>query len=170
MMLHKDLEAAINEQIVHELHSSNTYLAVASYMEAQGLKVLDAFFIRQSHEEREHAMKLIRYLQEVNARVHIGAIPEPPQDFESVEQAVGMSLEQEKRITGLINGLMTLAQEKQDHATVSFLNWFVDEQVEEEATMRDLLQMIRHAGPHLLLVEDRLLKQGVSLPETGATP
>lgn len=166
-MLHKDLEKAINDQIVCELYSSNAYLAVASYMEAEGLKVLDAFFVRQSDEERKHAMKFIGYLQEVNARVRIGAIPEPMQEFESVEQAVRKSLEQEEDVTRRINELMAMAQEQHDYATESFLKWFVDEQVEEVSTMTDLLQMVRHAGPHLLLVEDRLLKQGVKLPETG---
>jgi ferritin len=167
-MIHKDLEAAINEQIVYELYSSNAYLSVASFMDGQGLKVLSANFVQQSEEEREHAKKFIRYLQEVGGTVRIGAIPQPKQDFASVEEAVKMSLEQEEEVTRRINGLMGLAHDQKDYATASFLKWFVDEQVEEQASMNDLLMMVRHAGPHLLLVEDRLLKQGVTLtPPSG---
>lgn len=166
-MLEKNLEAAINEQIIYELYSSNTYLQVAAYMEAQGLKVLSSHFIRQSEEERQHAMKFITYLQEVNGSVRIGAIPQPPQTFDSVEDAVAKSLAQEEEVTRRINNLMTMACKSDDYATQSFLKWFVDEQVEEQASMNDLLLMIRHAGPHLLLVEDRLLKQGVKLSSPG---
>ncbi|MCC5877340.1 MAG: ferritin [Candidatus Sumerlaeia bacterium] len=166
-MIDKKLEDAINEQIVYELYSSNTYLSVASFMEEQGLKVLNAHFLKQSEEERDHAMKFIGYLQEVNGAVRIGAIPEPPQSFKSVEDAVAKSLKQEEEVTRRINNLMSMAHDQKDYATASFLKWFVDEQVEEQASMNDLLLMVRHAGPHLLLVEDRLLKQGVKLATPG---
>ena len=166
-MLNKTLQDAINEQIAYELYSSNAYLGVASYMDSLGLKVLAAHFMTQSDEERMHAKKFMHYLMEVGATVQVGAIDACASHFDSVEAAVKASLDQEMRVTERINGLMGLAHEQKDYATASFLKWFVDEQVEEQATMNDLLMMVRHAGPHLLLVEDRLLKQGVTLPTAG---
>lgn len=161
-MLSGRLQDAINAQIVNELYASNAYLSVASYMDTQGLKVLAAFFFRQSDEERLHATKLLHYVLDVQGDVHIGSVPAPPVTFDSVEAAVAKSLDQENQVTAQINALMTIAHEEKDYATSSFLKWFVDEQVEEVASMTDLLNLIRRAGPqNLLLVEDRLMKQGV---------
>jgi ferritin len=162
-MIEKEVQEALNEQITNELYASNAYLAVASYMDVQGLKVLAAFFFSQSEEERTHAMKLLHYLLDVDGKVRIAAVPEPANVFDSVEDAVRASLDHEITVTGQIHRLMDLAHEHKDYATVSFLKWFVDEQVEEQASMNDLLALIRHAGPNnLLLVEDRLMKQGIS--------
>lgn len=162
-MIEKELEAAMNRQVVNELYASNAYLTVASYMDMQGLKVLAGFFFKQSEEERTHALKFVHYLLDVGGRPVIGPIPEPKTDLANVEAAVQRSLEQEIEVTRQINELMALAQTNNDYAAVSFLRWFVDEQVEEQAAMNDLLALIRHAGPNnLLLVEDRLMKQGVS--------
>jgi ferritin len=165
-MLHKELEAAINEQIINELYSSNAYLAVASYLDTLGLKVLSGFFFQQSGEERGHALKLLQYLLNVGADVRIGKVEAPRHDFKSVEDSIEHSLAQEVRVTEQINRLMGLAHRHDDYATASFLKWFVDEQVEEQASMNDLLLLVRNAGPaNLLLVEDRLLKMGkVTLP------
>ena len=161
-MVSKDIADALNKQIVNELHASNAYLAVASHMDALGLKVLATFFFRQSDEERGHAMKILRYLLDVGGTVRVGAIPEPKADFESVEQAVQNSLDHEIEVTSQIHNLMALADDRRDYATASFLKWFVDEQVEEQSTMNDLLALVQMAGAkNLLLVEDRLMKQGV---------
>jgi ferritin len=168
-MIHPEVEKAINAQIVNELYASNSYLAVASYMEDQGLKILAAFFFNQSDEEREHALRLLHYLLDVNGHVKLSAVPAPNDNYESVEDAVRRSLDQELTVTAQINHLMDIATREGDHASASFLRWFVDEQVEEQATMNDLLLLIRHAGPNnLLLVEDRLIKQGVAIKKPGA--
>lgn len=167
--MHADLAREMNAQIVNELYASNAYLAVASYMDGLGLKVLAAHFFKQSAEERTHALKLLHFLLSVGENADLGAVPAPKAGFTSVEQAIEESLEQEKTVTEQINALMSMALKQEDHATASFLKWFVDEQVEEQASMNDLLLLVRHSGPHnLLLVEDRLLKQGVQLSVEGA--
>lgn len=156
-MISKEMNAAINTQIANELHSHNAYLAIASYMESLGLKVLGAHFFAQASEERDHALKFLRYLLDIGADVQISSISDVCNEFESVEAAVAGALEQEKRVTGQIHDLMSLAHKEQDFPTISFLKWFVDEQVEEEASMSDLLQLVQRAGSeHLILVEDRL--------------
>ncbi len=168
-MISKNLLKKMNEQIVHELFASNAYLATACHLDDQDLRVLSAYFMKHSAEERDHALKIVNYLLEIGAPVKIGAIPEPKSDFASVREAVEHGLESEKHVTALINELMTIAHEDNDYASISFLRWFVDEQVEEEAQMQELLGLIKHAGDqHMLLVEDRLLKKGIGLEEPGA--
>lgn len=165
MLIDKQMQDGINQQIVNELYSSNAYLAISSYMDSRGLKVLAARFFEQSDEERTHAMKLLHYLLEVGGAVHIGTIPEPCNAFTSIENAVQTALDQEVEVTRQINELMALAHQQKDYATSSFLQWFVDEQVEEVSTTTDLLQLIRLAGDErILMVEDRLLKMGIALP------
>jgi len=160
-IISKKMEESLNVQIVNELFSSNAYLAIAAYMDSLGLKVMANRFFLQSEEERDHALKLLKYLLSVGAGVRIGAIPEPKNSFKSVEDAVECSLTQEEVVTKQINDLMTLAHKEDDYATASFLKWFVDEQVEELSTVGDLLQLIRLAGPErILMVEDRLLRMG----------
>lgn len=167
-MISEKMRASINAQVVNELHSSTAYLSVASWLEGQGWKILGAHFFKQSQEERAHALKFIRYLLEVGAPVEIGPIPAVVNTFESVEAAVEASLAQEAEVTRQINALMGLAHDERDFATVSFLKWFVDEQVEEMSSMSELLQLIRHAGKdRLILVEDRLMRQPVGDGGTG---
>ncbi|MDK2971561.1 MAG: bacterioferritin [Candidatus Sumerlaeota bacterium] len=163
MPISKKMQDGINQQIVNELFSSNAYLAIAGYMDSQGLKVLAAHYLEQSAEERTHAMKLLHYLLDVGASLSIGAIPEPQNKFKSVEEAVKSALDQEEIVTTQINDLMGLAHTQKDYATVSFLQWFVDEQVEEISTASELLQLVRLAGSErILLVEDRLMKTGTA--------
>jgi ferritin len=161
MQISQKMQDGINQQIVNELYSSNAYLAIAGYMDSEGLKVLAAHYLKQSAEERAHAMKLLHYLLDVGASVFVGAIPEPQNTFKSVEEAVKSALVQEELVTRQINDLMDLAHSDKDYATVSFLQWFVDEQVEEVSSASDLLQLIRMAGKdRILLVEDRLMRTG----------
>lgn len=163
MLISKEMQDKINEQIVHELFSSNAYLGIASYCDSLGLKVLAGRFFEQSEEERGHALKFLQYLLDVGAKVEMGAIPQPKSDFKSVEEAVKTALEQEVTVTNQINALMALAQKEDDYATASFLKWFIDEQVEEVATIGDLLQLVQLAGDdRILMVEDRLMRTGGS--------
>jgi ferritin len=162
--MNEKLCKAINEQITNELFASNSYLAISIYLDTQDLPVLTQFFLNQADEERMHSLKLMRYLMEIDAAVEITEIPKPKNQFDSVLAAMDEVLELEVKTTDDINNLMTLAKETSEHATVSFLQWFVDEQVEEMATMRELRGLVRRAGEtQLLLVEDRLLKKGVQL-------
>lgn len=155
----QELENAINRQIVNELWASNSYLMVGCFMDAQGLKVLAQHFFKQSDEERVHALKLLHYLLAVGAEPRIDAVPTTEPKYRTVEEAVQSALDQEKAVTGQINDLMDLAHRSKDYASVSFLKWFVDEQVEEESSMSDLLLLVKQAGPNnLLLTEERLLR------------
>lgn len=161
-MISDRMEKAINEQIGHELFSSHAYLMIAAHMDSLGLKVLAAKFFQQSEEERMHAMKFLRYLLDAGASVRIPAVAAPKVKIGSVLDGVELSLRQELEITRLINGLLALAHEEKDYATASFLKWFIDEQVEEVAWVSDLIQLIRHAGEHhLLIVENRLMHMGI---------
>ena len=167
-MLSDKLTKMIHEQIVHELYSSNAYLAIASFFSDKGLSVLAAKFFEQSAEERDHALRFMNYLLDVGADVQIGAIPEPQNTFKSAEDAVAKSLKQEEWVTELINNLMAQAHEDKDFATISFLKWFIDEQVEEMSSMSELLQLVRMAGEdNILMVEHRLMRMGVEPHSPG---
>lgn len=157
MKLGPRLLEALNQQIGHEFAASLQYVAIASYFTAEGLPRLAAHFQAQAEEERDHAMRLVRYLRELNAPLAIPAIPAPQASFESVEAAVALALERERVVTGQINALMDLASQDRDYLSQEFLAWFVTEQLEEESSMETLLKIIRRAGPqHLFLVEAHL--------------
>ncbi len=160
MMISVKMNAAMNQQIGSELKASNQYINIASYFEADSLPELAEFFFRQSEEEREHAMRFVHYLLEVGGEVAVPAIPEPTTEIDSAAKAAGLALEWEREVTGQINDLMNLAIDEKDHASQQFLRWFVDEQVEEVATMDELLSVIERAGDNLLLVEDYVVRRG----------
>ena len=157
---------ALNAQVGRELGAHLQYLAVSSHFDAEGLPELKGFFAAQAAEEHAHAMKFLTYLQDVGAKVEIPAVPAPRATFESAEEAVALSLDWEERVTADINAIVDLAIQHRDHATQTFLQWFVTEQVEEVSTMGELLQVVRRAGEQgLLLVEDYVTR---SLPSSGA--
>lgn len=139
MKISQKLNEAINKQIGEELKASNAYANMAAYFNGLGLLKLTAMFFEQSEEEREHAMKFLHYLLEVEGDVAIPAIPAVPDQFGSVKAAFEMALSWEKDVTGKINHLMDLAVDEKDYASQDFLRWFVTEQVEEEATMSQLV-------------------------------
>ncbi|MDX6554477.1 MAG: bacterioferritin [Miltoncostaeaceae bacterium] len=166
MPIDASVAEALNAQLGRELGAHLQYLAVSSHFDAEGLPELKGFFAAQAAEEHMHAMKFLAYLQDVGAKVEIPAMPAPRASFESAEEAVALSLDWEERVTEDINAIVDLAIERRDHATQTFLQWFVTEQVEEVSTMGELLQVIRRAGEtNLLLVEDYVTR---SLPTPGA--
>ena len=154
MMIKPKLVEAINEQIKSEFTASAQYVAIAVYFDAEGLPELADFFYRQSMEEREHAMKFVHFLLETGAKPIIPGLPDMRNAFESAADAVAFARDQEIKVTNQINNLVTLAKQEDDYASHNFLQWFVDEQVEEVDSMSSLLQAIKHAGDSLLLVED----------------
>jgi ferritin len=139
MKISQRLNDAINKQIGEELKASNAYANMAAYFNSLGLLKLTAMFLDQSEEEREHAMKFLHYLMEVDGKVAIPAIPEVPHHYESVKAAFESALGWEKDVTAKIDNLMDLAVEDKDYAAQDFLRWYVTEQVEEEATMSHLV-------------------------------
>ena len=151
----------LNAQLGRELAAHLQYLSIAAYFDAQALPQLAAFFDAQAQEEHDHAMRFMVYIRDVGAQLGIPALEPPQAVFESVEEAVGLSLSSEQAVTGFINDLASLAVEHRDHATQAFLQWFVTEQVEEVSTMSDLLAVVQRAGTtNLLLVEDYVARGG----------
>jgi len=170
MIIKEKLVEAMNRQIRNEFSASQQYIAIAIYFDAESLVELANFFYRQSEEERQHAMKFVRFLLEAGARPIIPDLPEFRNEFADAAEAVQFALDQEVKVTNQINDLVTLSIAEQDHISNNFLQWFVTEQVEEVDTMTTLLQTIKHAGSSVLLVEDfvrRNLQQ--TAEETGTT-
>lgn len=155
----------LNAQLGRELSAANQYLAMAIHLDQRSLKELANFFYLQSGEEREHAMKFLHYLLQANDRPLIPSIPEPVADFESLEQIAEMGLAQEQEVTRCIHELVDLALSEKDHTTNRFLQWFVEEQLEEEASFSELLDIVRQSE-NLLLVEQYVFRQK---PGSGIT-
>ena len=155
MPVEKPVIDALNAQMGREFEAHLQYLSVSSWFDSEGLPELTKFFAAQAAEEHVHAMKFLTYIQDVGAPVVIPALAAPKPTFASAEEAVAGCLEWEERITQHIHAVLDLAISKNDHPTQVFLQWFVTEQVEEIATMSEMLQVTRRAGEsNLLLLED----------------
>lgn len=152
---------AINEQIGNEFSAMLQYVAIAAHFDHETLPELAAHFSRQAEEEKEHALRFVGYVTDTGACVRIPAIPSPQSSFQFAEDAVKLSLEQEKKVTAQINGLVHIAKEENDYTTDNFLQWFVQEQLEEVSSMEDLLSIVQRAGEgNLLRVEEYLVRKG----------
>ena len=159
MMISEKMNNALNGQITNELNASSTYRAMAFEFEDMGLKIFGRRFHAQGDEEHEHAMKIARYVQVTGGKVRFGAVDQVRFDYGSAQTMVEAALESEQTVTRQINELVDLAAQERDHATRSFLQWYVDEQVEEESAMTELLQIVKMAGEaNLFLAEHRLEK------------
>jgi ferritin len=160
-MISKKLEDAINNQINKELYSEYLYLSMAAYFYSEDLDGFAHWMEVQAQEEHTHAMKFFYFLNDKGGRVKLEAIEKPEVDFVSVESIFEKTLEHEKKVTKLINDLMDLAIEENEHSVKSFLNWFVDEQVEEEDTAGKLLSKVKMIGKNTngLLMLDKELAQ-----------
>jgi bacterioferritin B len=170
MLASDKLIQAFNEQIGHELGASHQYIAIASFFDRETLPQLARFFYRQSEEEREHALKFVKFIVDVGGAVTIPKLPAAGSDFAAAEEAVAKSLEWEEQVTRQIYGLVETARGDSNYIALRFLDWFVEEQLEEVATMSSLLHVIRRAGPDgLLHVEDYLARSGGTPPlDSGA--
>ncbi len=154
MLINQKMNTAINEQIGREFGASLQYVAIAAHFDAQGLPELAGHFYRQAGEERDHAMRFVRYVVDAGGHVTIPAVAGPTSDFTTAEQAVKLSLDWEEEVTRQIYALVDLARKENDHTTQNALQWFVEEQLEEVSSMSQLLSVIRRAGEGgLLLVE-----------------
>lgn len=165
MLISQKLTDAINAQIGREFGASQQYVAIGAYFGAENLPNLARYFFRQAEEEREHAMKFVHHLVEAGGRVVIPAVGAPKDRFASAEEAVKLSLDWEVEVTKQIYALVEQAAQEGNYVTHHFLQWFVDEQLEEVSSMDLLLSVVRRAGPQLLLVEDYLARTGH--PEEG---
>ena len=129
----------LNVQIGNELAAHNQYLACAIYYDALTMPRMAAFFYEQALEERAHAMMMVQYLVDTDAEVVLPAVEAPISAFADLVAPVELALAQERRVTDQINGLLRIAREEGDFASEQFMQWFIKEQVEEVATMSDLL-------------------------------
>ncbi len=158
-MISKKLEGAINYQINRELFSEYYYLSMASYFNSIGLSGFENFFLIQVEEERFHAMKMYKFLNEKGGKVTLQAIEQPKIEFKSPLEVFELAHDHEKLVSKLINELMDLAIQENDHAARNHLNWFVDEQVEEEDSMNTIvnkLKLIDGEGYGLLMLDKEL--------------
>jgi bacterioferritin B len=154
---------ALNDQIGRELNAAHQYTAVAAYYDRETFPRLAKFFFGQAEEERGHAMKMVEYLRDTNSALRLGEIAAPRSSFADHVEPIRLALEHEKKVTVSISGLFEIARETNDYASESFMQWFVDEQVEEEATMDALLQVAERVREYPMMVEEFLARDGDEL-------
>jgi len=162
-MISKEMEKALNEQINKETYSAYLYFSMAAYFESENFDGMAAFMKEQAKEELEHAMKIYGYVNEQGGRVVLDAIEKPQKDYKGALEIFELSLKHEKFITASINKLVDQAIKENDHATRTFLSWFVTEQVEEENNMETIvgkLKLVGDAGHALLMLDAQLGKRG----------
>jgi ferritin len=157
-MISPELAKAFNVQIGHEFGAEMQYVSIAAYFRQRHLTLLAKLFLTQAEEERTHAMKFVQYVLDTKGELEIPAIPAPKSSFASAEEAAAAALKWEQDVTGQITALMDLAGKQNDHLALSFLQWFIDEQLEEVVKMDRLLSVIRQSGEkNLLMVEAYLV-------------
>lgn len=161
-MISEKLANLLNDQVNNEFDAAQAYVAMAAYCEHHSYSGFANFYLAQAEEERYHAMKLYDYLNDRGIQVKITATSTPKVDFDSVLDTFKVALKQEKGVTQNFYDLSDLAWEEREHATISFLNWYLDEQVEEEATFEthiDYLTRIEHDQNALFVYERELGKR-----------
>jgi bacterioferritin B len=159
---------ALNKQIANELAAAQQYVAAAVYYDAETLPQLAGFFYRQALEERNHAMMMVQFLIDTDQKAVIPAVDAPKMDFADIVAPVAMALEQEKTVGEEINDLFKLARESGYYQGEQFLMWFVKEQVEEVASMTDLLAVVERAKDDPLHGEEYLAREQIG--DEGGDP
>jgi ferritin len=158
VLISKKLAKAFNEQIGREFGASLQYVSIAAHFHERQLTLLSKLFLKQADEERAHAQKFVQYLLDTKGELQIPAIAAPTPRFASAEAAVAAALQWENEVTRQIGSLMDFAVKENDHLAQSFLQWFVDEQLEEYVKMDRLLSVIKQSGEkNLLMVEAYLV-------------
>jgi ferritin len=149
----------LNEQIANEFAAHQQYVACAVYYDAETLPQLARFFYRQAIEERDHAMMMVQYLIDADAEVTIPGVAAPQTQFGDIVEPITLALEQEKRVTDQINGLTAIAREAGDFTSEQFTQWFIKEQVEEVATMSDLLRVVERSRQDPMEIENYMARE-----------
>jgi ferritin len=165
-MISQKMQDALNEQVNAELYSAYMYLSMATYFESANLSGFANWMNIQTQEEVSHTMKIYKFIEERMGRVILKAIDGPPTEWDSPLAAFEAVFAHEQKVTGLINGLVDLAIKENDHATRGFLQWFVDEQVEEEASADAIVQQLKlmKDAPGALYMLDKEMAQRVLTP------
>ena len=160
--MNKKMWQTLNEQVNHELYAAYLYLAMAAYFEDKNFQGFAYWMHKQSKEEIGHAMKIYNYLYERGSKVELLPIAQPKTVWKSPLDAFKDALKHEQKVTGLINNLVTIAEKEKDRAAFSFLQWYVDEQVEEENQVNEIiakLEMIKDCSGCLLMLNHELGKR-----------
>lgn len=158
----KKVQEGLNEQIRRELYAAYLYLSMMNYFEAEGLPGFAHWMRFQAREELAHAMKIVDFVNDAGGRVELGAIDQPPVDFDSPAAVMRQALEHERHVTADINGLYELAADQADYAAQVMLQWFVTEQVEEEKVAKELVDQLELAGDSggaLLVLDQKLARR-----------
>jgi len=157
---------AINNQIKEELYSAYIYLSMSAWAKAKTLDGFSNWFFVQYKEEVDHAMGFYNYLLERGQQVELSAISQPPKEFNKASELFNQALKHEKYITGKIHQLFELAQKEKDHGFASFLTWYIDEQVEEEANASQYVEKLKMIGDNIsgLMFLDSVLGQRKYIP------
>lgn len=145
-MLSKKIEAALNGQIAIEAMSSQAYLAMASWAENQGLSGTASFLYKHSDEERMHMLKLVKFVNERGGKAVIPALKQPSTNFKTITEIFKALLNSETKVTNEINGVVDLCLKEKDYTTHNFMQWYVSEQIEEEALARTLIDKLNLIG------------------------
>ena len=158
MLISRELAVEMNEQIGREFAASMQYVSIAAFFSGRHLKLLSKLFFDQAEEERQHALKFVQYLLDTRADLRIPAIAAPKPTFASAEEAASAAVKWEREVTRQITTLMDQAVKENDYMSQSFLQWFIDEQLEEVVKMERLLGVIQQSGErNLLMVEAYLV-------------
>ena len=159
----------LNEQIGHEFAAHQQYVAIAVHYDAETLPRLAAFFYAQALEERNHALMMVRFLLDRGLDAKVPGVAAPQVAFDDVVSPVALALEQEKRVSEQINGIAALAREHGDYTSEQFMQWFIKEQIEEVATMADLLRVVERSQDHAMDIEDYLAREQLGEVDTDPT-
>ncbi|PID91852.1 MAG: ferritin [Bacteroidetes bacterium] len=154
-MLKKKVEDLLNTQIVKEDYSSQLYLSMASWAENQGFPGVAEWLYAQAEEEREHMLRLIRYVNEMDGKAAIPGIEEPPADFGDISSMFDQVLEHERYISNAIHEIVAVCVAENDYTTHSWIQWFVTEQMEEESSVKTLIDKLKLVGNSNLYMFDR---------------
>jgi len=158
VLISRELATAFNQQIGNEFGASMQYVSIAAHFQQRQLTLLAKLFMDQAEEERMHAMKFVKYMLDTKGDLLIPAIAAPKASFKSAEDAVAAALAWEQDVTRQIGQLMDIAVKESDYLAQSFLQWFIDEQLEEVVKMDRLLGVVRQAGEkNLIMVEAYLV-------------
>ncbi|RSD26669.1 ferritin [Mesobacillus subterraneus] len=167
-MISEKLVNGLIEQMNYEFYSAHAYMAMAAYCSAENLDGFANFFLVQAEEERFHAMKFYNFINDMGERVTFDGFPAPSNEFSSVLDVFEKGLGHEKEVTRRIYNLADIALDEREHATMTFLKWFIEEQVEEEALFDSLIQKLRRIDQDsnaFFMLENELAQRTFTAPE-----
>ena len=170
MKLSPKMKKALNDQVGLEGLASNSYLAMASWCEVTGYKGAADYFYAQSDEERTHMIKIVHFLNDMGNAATIPAIKAPTASYKSLEGLIKTALKNEQTVTIAIHKMVEITQKEKDHSTYAFLEWFVNEQVQEETKFETLLQKFDLIGRDKIAINeiDKILAVEATTPEPAA--